>query len=47
MYGEQGQVLGLLWGGRPYEGTTYVTDIREVFSDIKKVTGALEVRIAC
>lgn len=41
-----GGVVGLLWGGAERNDIGYVTPIEAVFDDIKKVTGAVEVRIA-
>ncbi|OQD75914.1 hypothetical protein PENDEC_c005G04444 [Penicillium decumbens] len=46
VFAEDGDVIALLWGGIERRDVTYVTPIEEVFDDIKRVTGALDVRIA-
>lgn len=40
-----GGVVGLLWGGAERNDTGYVTPIEAIFDDIKRVTGAVEIRI--
>ncbi|KAJ5195372.1 uncharacterized protein N7498_008810 [Penicillium cinerascens] len=46
VYGAQGQVVGILFGGIPTLDVAFMSDIRDVFKDIKEVTGAEDVRIA-
>lgn len=46
VFTELGGVIGLLWGGAERSTTGYVTPIEAIFDDIKRVTGAVEVRIA-
>lgn len=46
VYDSAGQVVGLVFGGIPTQEVTFMSDIRDVFRDIKDVTGAEDVRIA-
>lgn len=46
IFDNDGGVIGLLFGGCPRKHTSYFTPIESVFADIKKVTGAMDVRIA-
>jgi len=45
VFAEDGDVIGLLWGGAERRNISYVTPIEDIFDDIKRVTGAMEVRI--
>lgn len=46
IYAMDGSVFGLLTGGDERQGTTYVCRMKDVFDDIKDITGAVEVRTA-
>lgn len=39
------QVVGLLFAGADRKNVTYFTHIKDVFDDIKTVTGAVDVRV--
>ena len=40
-----GSLVGLVWGANDNTGVTYVMQVDDLFEDIKRMTGAIEVRL--